>query len=426
VISTRIRHALVVGLFALCSATGVASASAAPSGKLYVAMGDSVTRCCSLSGRQYPERFFRVLEQRGRADTLENIGVGGETSSSIRGAQLSRARTLIADPRTDTTVLTLDIGGNDLLHSSGCSASAPDFSLAMCQPTLRAFTANYTALLDSLVTALAADPGPERLIVVGYYNPSSGRAGADAAAANTASVLLGADGRVDCAGQGAALGLNDIVACVGAQRGAPFADLYPAFLGKGDEWFADAVHPNDAGHGAIVDMLAAALGPGGDSAAPTLAVPGTIRVDATSRRGALVRYEASAVDDRDPHPEIRCVPRSGARFAIGVTTVFCSAADTDGNVTRASFKVSVHGAGRQLRDLVVRLDASGLPARRRRALRSKLRLAEASVARGATRDARLRLVRFAAAVRREAGAGLSVTAASDLISRARRIRAVLR
>lgn len=319
-ISTRIRHAVVVGLFSLCSATGVASASAAPSDKLYVAMGDSVTRCCSLSGQQYPERFFRVLEQRGSADTLENIGVGGETSSSIRGAQLSRAKTLIADPRTDTTVLTVDIGGNDLLQSSGCSASAPDFSLAKCRPTLRAFTANYTALLDSLVTALTADPGPERLIVVGYYNPSSGRAGEDAAAANTASVLLGADGRLDCAGQGAALGLNDIVACVGAQRGAALADLYPAFLGKGDEWFADAVHPNDAGHAAIVDVLAATLGPGGDARAPTLAAPGTIRVDATSRRGTLVRYEASAVDDRDPHPEVRCVPRSGARFAIGVTT----------------------------------------------------------------------------------------------------------
>lgn len=95
-------------------------------------------------------------------------------------------------------------------------------------------------------------------------------------------------------------------------------------------------------------------------------------------------------------------------------------------MTRASYKVSVHGAGRQLRDLVVHLDASGLPARRRRALRSKLRLAEASVARGATRDARLRLVRFAAAVRREAGAGMSADEASDLISRARRIRAVLR
>lgn len=389
-------------------------------------MGDSVTRCCSLSGQQYPERFFKVLEQRGAADRLENIGVGGETSASIRGAQLARARALIADPRTDTTVLTLDIGGNDLLQSPGCSAGAPDFSLAACEPTLQGFTANYTGLLDSLVAALTADPGTERVLVVGYYNPSSGRSGQDVAAANTALVLLGADERVDCAGQGAALGLNDLVACLGAQHGAALADPYPAFLGKGGQWYADAIHPNDAGHAAIADALAAALVSGGSSGAPTLTVPGTIRVDATSRKGARVNYDATAVDDRDPHPEVRCVPRSGARFAIGVTTVFCSAADADSNAASASFKISVHGAGRQLRDLVVRVDASDLPAKPRRELRRTLRLAAARVAREAKRDARLLLVRFAVAVRREAGATLSVAKASDMISRARRIRAVLR
>lgn len=425
-ISVRIQRSLAVALVLVCSAVGAASSSAASAGRLYVAMGDSVTRCCSLSGQQYPERFFKVLEQRGAADRLENVGVGGETSSSIRGAQLSQATALIADPRTDTTVLTLDIGGNDLLRSPGCSAGAPDFSLAACQPTLQNFTANYTALLDSLLAALAADPGSERLIVVPYYNPSSGRAGQDAAAANTALVLLGADGRLDCAGQGAALGLNDIVACVGAQHGAGYADPYPAFLGKGDQWFADTVHPNDAGHAAIADALAAALGPVGASGAPTLSVPGTIRVDATSSRGTRVNYDASAVDDRDPHPQLGCVPRSGARFAIGLTTVSCSAADSDGNLTRAAFKVSVHGAGRQLRDLVRRVGASGLPAKRGRELRRKLRQTQAGVARGAKRTARLLLVRFAAAVRREAGAGLTVAEASDLISRARRIRAVLR
>jgi DNA-binding GntR family transcriptional regulator len=88
--------------------------------------------------------------------------------------------------------------------------------------------------------------------------------------------------------------------------------------------------------------------------------------------------------------------------------------------------VSVRSAGRQLRDLIARLDASGLPTGRRRRLRAALRQAEAEVARGARRDARTLLTNFAAGVCHGAGAGLAVDVARDLVTRARRIRAVLR
>ncbi|MGZ6569405.1 MAG: hypothetical protein ACXVE9_18680, partial [Solirubrobacteraceae bacterium] len=47
-------------------------------------------------------------------------------------------------------------------------------------------------------------------------HPSSGRPGEETTAANTELTLLGSDKKVDCAGQGMALGLNDLIACIGA------------------------------------------------------------------------------------------------------------------------------------------------------------------------------------------------------------------
>ena len=82
----------------------------------YVAMGDSVTQIGSTE--RYPERFFTFLQTAGAADVLHNIGESGQTSGGLNGSQLTNARALINDPDTDTTVLSIDIGGNDISSSA--------------------------------------------------------------------------------------------------------------------------------------------------------------------------------------------------------------------------------------------------------------------------------------------------------------------
>lgn len=247
-------------LFVVIAAVSVASplspSSALETPGTYIAMGDSATQIGSSSNQRYPERFFSALQQGGFADTLRNIGVNGETSASILGAQLTNAQQIIDDTNTDTGVVTVDIGGNDALGNPACNGyNTANFSLDNCQPFLQTFATNFASLLDSLNASLANDPGTERLLVMAYYNPASGRPNAATETANFDLLLLGADHELDCAGTGTDLGLNDLIACVGAQHGADLADVYPPFLGKGQVYYYDTIHPNDLGHQAIADVF---------------------------------------------------------------------------------------------------------------------------------------------------------------------------
>jgi HYR domain-containing protein len=99
--------------------------------------------------------------------------------------------------------------------------------------------------------------------------------------------------------------------------------------------------------------------PGRDTWNGTLVVPGldfdltapvvtgarnrTVRAP-RGRKRVRVRYAVSARDDVDGaiHPE--CRPKSGAWFTVGRTRVHCSATDTSGNESGATFLVTVKRA----------------------------------------------------------------------------------
>ena len=52
-------------------------------------------------------------------------------------------------------------------------------------------------------------------------------------------------------------------------------------------------------------------------------------------------YDAGAVDALDPEPQTVCTPASGSLFAIGDSTVSCTATDAAGNVATGSFLITV-------------------------------------------------------------------------------------
>jgi len=75
-----------------------------------------------------------------------------------------------------------------------------------------------------------------------------------------------------------------------------------------------------------------------------LNVPPDTTIDATSPAGAVVTYSPpTAIDQIDGPVPVTCTPASGSQFAVGTTTVTCSAADlaTPPNVTHAKFTVTV-------------------------------------------------------------------------------------
>src|SRR2546428_12726593 len=80
-----------------------------------------------------------------------------------------------------------------------------------------------------------------------------------------------------------------------------------------------------------------------DKTAPTLTLPGPITAEASSLSGAVVSYTPSAADNAGGSglASSACSPASGSTFALGTTTVSCSATDLAGNSRSGSFTVTV-------------------------------------------------------------------------------------
>jgi uncharacterized protein (DUF697 family) len=81
-----------------------------------------------------------------------------------------------------------------------------------------------------------------------------------------------------------------------------------------------------------------------DTTPPTLTLPAAITATATSASGAVVTYSASATDPVDGSIVPVCTPASGSTFALGMTTVSCTATDAHGNKATGSFQVQVQYA----------------------------------------------------------------------------------
>jgi hypothetical protein len=77
-----------------------------------------------------------------------------------------------------------------------------------------------------------------------------------------------------------------------------------------------------------------------DDVPPVLSLPAPITVDADAAGNAVVTYMVSASDEDPLSPGVTCSPASGATFAIGTTTVNCSATDAAGNTGTGSFTVT--------------------------------------------------------------------------------------
>ena len=82
-----------------------------------------------------------------------------------------------------------------------------------------------------------------------------------------------------------------------------------------------------------------------DTTAPELTLPANIILVAAGPLGATVNYVATALDQVDGAVPVNCVPASGSTFAIGTTTVNCSASDSHENINSGSFTITVQPRG---------------------------------------------------------------------------------
>jgi HYR domain len=79
-----------------------------------------------------------------------------------------------------------------------------------------------------------------------------------------------------------------------------------------------------------------------DTTPPTISPVSDLTTEAEDSTGTNVYYQSPYASDAiDPSPQLVCDPAYAARFPIGETTVTCTARDYSGNVSQASFKVTV-------------------------------------------------------------------------------------
>ena len=253
--------ALAIGLFA------TPAAAAEPDG-LYVALGDSLawgdgaSDPATTSYVPLMADYFAGTSNGGAKNSV-NLAVRGETTDSFIAGQMNSALAAILDPSTDTRVVTLSIGGNDLLNllnepTDVCviNPASLECQVGLAQ-ALGEVAANYPTVMGTLAFALANDPGTEKVFVLTLYNPFGGTGSPFEAAVDQG--LLGADFTVDCAAAQANpmnAGLNDIVSCTSTFFGATVVDGFQvigdnalALTHIGDPGFN--IHPNDAGYAAI-------------------------------------------------------------------------------------------------------------------------------------------------------------------------------
>lgn len=260
--------ALVIGLALLGAAIALAcgEGSGDANRSLYLALGDSLSEGIGASSPD--ANGFVPLVHQGLGEGVEslNLGHSGDTSQDLLDhGHLDEAvdeieeRNGDAEETNDVRLVTLEIGGNDLLRlyfSLVQTRVCPDLETALEKPecsdalaaALEGFQPNLAAALDRL---RQADPELP-IVLLTLYNPFGHLPG-------TAELgELSLEGRPDTPFPE---GLNDIIRAQAEQRdGIVLVDLYPLFEGRSQQLIAgDFIHPNDEGYRVMAEAVLEAI-----------------------------------------------------------------------------------------------------------------------------------------------------------------------
>lgn len=228
----------------------------------YVALGDSISIDDYSGGpgrggasllfanrdEDFPEWHGRDLRTVQPGTTFALLATDGATTRSLVQAQLPRLRTLGLRP----TVVTLTIGGNDLLGAYGSTDTA------------RGVIAGVRAAVDLVLTELTEAAPTARIVVGTVYDPSDGTGDAG---------RLGLPPWPDAVA--VISELNDALRAVALAHGAVVAEIAAAFRGHGllageptrreprpaerDLWFCNLIEPNAWGANGVRSAFWAAL-----------------------------------------------------------------------------------------------------------------------------------------------------------------------
>ncbi|MEV2265428.1 SGNH/GDSL hydrolase family protein [Nonomuraea africana] len=275
-------------LVALVGTPPVAAHRASAPGDVYVALGDSAAAGplipkqsltqpgCLRSNRNYPALTAAAL---GVA-TFRDVSCSGATTADMYDGQVTptgRVRPQLEAVTEDTTLVTLQIGGNDLkltglilkclsllpIVADPCADDEPEGGPNGWRARIDALAPK----LDRLIRRVAEQAPRARIFVVGYatYLPQGGCYPRVPVLGEDATWVQGLISRV-----------NRVLADQAAASGASYIDLETPSAGhdvcaaRGVRWMEGYVptapampfHPNAAGMRAFADVVTAAIGDG--------------------------------------------------------------------------------------------------------------------------------------------------------------------
>ena len=232
---------------------------------LYLALGDSLSAGIGASD-ETSRGWVGLVGAALPGWELLNLGVSGDDSGELlfggpldEGLRQIESRAADGEPGNDVELITLEIGGNDLLDiyfglvfpgdcPSVIEALQREFCVSAFESALVDYRANLTLTSGRLTAAAPETP----LLLMTVYNPFSG----DASTIDELGVLA-LEGQ---AGSPFPEGLNDIIREVAAEAGVTVVDWYELFLGKQSEYIAfDLIHPNDTGHAVMAEAVIEAM-----------------------------------------------------------------------------------------------------------------------------------------------------------------------
>ncbi len=232
---------------------------------LYIALGDSLSYGVGASDR-FTTAFVPLVHASLPSGTgLLNLGHSGDTSGElIQHGYLDQAAAEVARRNSDTNpnnnvmLVTLEIGGNDLLDlffnyvvPGTCPTLDESLKKPQCVDILHRTLDNFTPNLKQTVDRLQAADPHLNIVLLTLYNPFSG-----AIPAFDPFGELSLEGMPDTP---FLEGENDIIRAQASASGVKLADVYSLFLGKAKEYVGmDIIHPNDAGYRVMADAVIAA------------------------------------------------------------------------------------------------------------------------------------------------------------------------
>jgi len=229
----------------------------------YVALGDSISIDDYAGGRgrggasllyrnrdeDFPDWVGRDLLSQDRTCTFHLLATDGATSAALLDAQLPRLLRLHLRP----SIVTLTIGGNDVLSAYGDSVAA--------RQTVEHVASTVSRTLHVLHRLLAP---PGRLVLGTVYDPSDGSGDTSRLGLPPWPVALAVIAE-----------LNDRLRTVAAAHGAAVAEIGEHFRGHGtlagdptqadprppqrELWFSHVIEPNAWGASGVREAFWAAL-----------------------------------------------------------------------------------------------------------------------------------------------------------------------